>query len=238
MAEIGVLGRWQELRDGYQCLIERDERRIATSKDFIEYYRAGIANTKPVNDQIDHNMRVGSGLLTTRCRADVMFARPPSGNDQPPAGLTQIPLSCRLTLPIWQCSGAARIVHWGPFARMLRTFFRLVTCSPWALVGALSVGALIAVASAERAVADDILTTKTPASPFPGPAYNWNGFYAGGQLGYAWGSSNWTASSPGAPNVSGSFGLGQRAAKENPSRSRTWGRSCCLALQAYLAGRL
>jgi hypothetical protein len=77
---------------------------------------------------------------------------------------------------------------------MPRSFFRLVACSPWALVGALSVGALIAVASAERAAADDTLTTKTPASASPGSAYNWNGFYAGGQLGYAWGQSNWTAS--------------------------------------------
>ena len=92
---------------------------------------------------------------------------------------------------------------------MLRSFFRLVACSPCALVGALSVGALIAVASAERAAADDTPTTKTPASASPGSAYNWNGFYAGGQLGYAWGQSNWTASEPGAPNISGSFGLAQ-----------------------------
>jgi high affinity Mn2+ porin len=92
---------------------------------------------------------------------------------------------------------------------MLRRFFRLVACSPCALVGALSVGALIAVASAERAKADDNPRAKAPASASPGPAYNWNGFYAGGQLGYAWGRSNWTASSPEAPNISGSFGLGQ-----------------------------
>ena len=119
-------------------------------------------------------------------------------------------MSCRLTLPIRQCSGAAGISHWGPFARMLRSFFRLVACSPWALVVALSVGALIAVASAERAAADDTPTTNTPASASPGSAAdNWNGFYAGGQLGYAWGRSNWTASSPGAPDTSGSFGLGQ-----------------------------
>jgi high affinity Mn2+ porin len=44
------------------------------------------------------------------------------------------------------------------------------------------------------------------APPFP-PAYNWNGFYAGGHLGYAWGTSNWTSNSPGAPNVSGSLSL-------------------------------
>jgi high affinity Mn2+ porin len=92
---------------------------------------------------------------------------------------------------------------------MLRSCFRLVACSPCALLCALSAGALIAAASAERAAADDTLTTKTPASPYPGSAHNWNGFYAGGQLGYAWGRSNWTASEPGAPNISGSFGLGR-----------------------------
>ena len=59
------------------------------------------------------------------------------------------------------------------------------------------------------AAADDAIVTKAPAIPFAGPAYNWNGFYAGGHLGYAWGTSNFTASSPGAPSVSGSFGLAQ-----------------------------
>jgi high affinity Mn2+ porin len=34
--------------------------------------------------------------------------------------------------------------------------------------------------------------------------YDWTGFYAGGHLGYAWGSSNWTT-----PGVSGSFNLSQ-----------------------------
>ncbi|MGC1348554.1 MAG: carbohydrate porin [Xanthobacteraceae bacterium] len=59
------------------------------------------------------------------------------------------------------------------------------------------------------AAADDAIVTKAPAIPFTGPAYNWNGFYAGGQMGYAWGSSNFTASSPGAPSVSGSFSVAQ-----------------------------
>jgi len=92
---------------------------------------------------------------------------------------------------------------------MLRRFFRLDARSPFArrpraLIGALSFGALFAVTCAERALADD-----APARPSSGSAYDWNGLYAGGQLGYAWGSSNWTASSPGAPNTSGSFGLAQ-----------------------------
>jgi high affinity Mn2+ porin len=97
---------------------------------------------------------------------------------------------------------------------MKRGFFRFHARSPCArrpsaLIGALSVGALIAMVSAEHAAADDTRTTKALASPFGGSTYNWNGFYAGGQMGYAWGTSNWTASSPGAPNVSGSLSLAQ-----------------------------
>jgi high affinity Mn2+ porin len=65
-------------------------------------------------------------------------------------------------------------------------------------------------ALAGSAAADDIFVTKTPAIAFAGPAYNWNGFYAGGHMGYAWGSSNFTASSPGAPNVTGSFSVAQQ----------------------------
>ena len=50
------------------------------------------------------------------------------------------------------------------------------------------------------------------ASPAPAPSgYDWSGFYAGGHLGVAWGSSNWTASPTAAPTpgVSGTFGLFQ-----------------------------
>jgi high affinity Mn2+ porin len=66
--------------------------------------------------------------------------------------------------------------------------------------------AAIVVASAGSAVADDIMATKAPAIPYTGPSvYNWNGFYAGGHLGYAWGISNWTAG----PGLSGSFNLAQ-----------------------------
>src|ERR1700722_18135486 len=59
---------------------------------------------------------------------------------------------------------------------------------------------------AGRAAADDVIATKAPAIPYAGlSGYNWNGFYAGGRVGYAWGTSNWTSSTPGAPNVSGSL---------------------------------
>ncbi len=49
---------------------------------------------------------------------------------------------------------------------------------------------------AGSAAADDSVVTKAPAIPFTGPAYNWNGFYAGGHIGGAFGTSNW--STPGA----------------------------------------
>ena len=69
---------------------------------------------------------------------------------------------------------------------------------------------LAALTVASRVDAADLSSLPVPvvAPPFP-TAYNWNGFYAGGHLGYAWGSSNWTANSPGAPNVSGSLSLTQ-----------------------------
>jgi high affinity Mn2+ porin len=68
----------------------------------------------------------------------------------------------------------------------------------------------IVFASARSAVADGIVPTKAPPIPYSvSSAYDWSGFYAGGHLGYAWGTSNWTASSPGAANFSGSFNLAE-----------------------------
>jgi high affinity Mn2+ porin len=87
--------------------------------------------------------------------------------------------------------------------------------------------ATVVVAFAGSARADDAFVTKAPAIPFinpfinglSGPAYNWNGFYAGGHFGYAWGNSNFTASSPGAPDVSGSFSVAQQINSFNESGS-------------------
>jgi len=92
---------------------------------------------------------------------------------------------------------------------MPRNFSRLFARSlfvrqPCLLIGALHIGALIVIASAQGAAADDIMVTKAPPTRAPS-AYDWSGFYAGGHLGYAWGSSNWTAG----PSLSGSFDLAQ-----------------------------
>ena len=64
--------------------------------------------------------------------------------------------------------------------------------------------ATIVITSAGSAVADDFMVTKALAIPFAGPAYNWNGFYAGGHIGAAWGTSNWST-----PGASGSTSLYQ-----------------------------
>src|SRR5271169_2754775 len=58
----------------------------------------------------------------------------------------------------------------------------------WSVV----VMAAMVIAYTRIAAADDFMATKAPAISFTGPAYNWNGFYAGGHLGVAWGSSHWT----------------------------------------------
>jgi high affinity Mn2+ porin len=68
----------------------------------------------------------------------------------------------------------------------------------------------LTLAAAHGARADDVVATKAAAFSYVGRDYNWNGFYAGSQMGYTWGTSNWTASSPGAPNVSGALSLAQR----------------------------
>ncbi len=77
------------------------------------------------------------------------------------------------------------------------------------VVGAV-IGALLMAAQCAFA-ADDIVATRAPAIPNSLPSSAWTGFYAGGHLGYAWGSSNWTASTPAmpAPSTSGALNLFQ-----------------------------
>jgi high affinity Mn2+ porin len=64
----------------------------------------------------------------------------------------------------------------------LNRITRLLACASAAIV----------IAAACSAFADDTMLTKAPPIPFTGPAYNWNGFYAGLHIGGAWGTSNWS----------------------------------------------
>jgi high affinity Mn2+ porin len=66
--------------------------------------------------------------------------------------------------------------------------------------------AALAVTYGGSAKADGIFPLKAPPIPYAGSSdYNWNGFYAGGNLGLAWGRSNWTAG----PGLSGTSNLFQ-----------------------------
>jgi high affinity Mn2+ porin len=79
----------------------------------------------------------------------------------------------------------------GAGAKMLRSVSDTVhPRAPWLAAS------IIVIGSAGHAAADDIVVTKALAIPFAGPAYNWTGFYAGGHIGGAFGTSNW--STPGA----------------------------------------
>jgi high affinity Mn2+ porin len=63
-----------------------------------------------------------------------------------------------------------------------------------------------AMAYAESAKADGAFVTKAPPIPYASSSqYNWTGFYAGGNLGIAWGRQNWTAG----PGLSGTNNLFQ-----------------------------
>jgi high affinity Mn2+ porin len=68
-------------------------------------------------------------------------------------------------------------------------------------------GASVAILLTGGAAAAD-LAYKAPAAP-PSALYDWTGFYFGGHTGYAWGNSNWTASSGGAVIDKGFVSLAQ-----------------------------
>ena len=59
------------------------------------------------------------------------------------------------------------------------------------LIAGVSLMAFAAASRADAAEAAFTLPVKAPPAP---SAYDWSGFYAGGRVGYAWGTSNWTES--------------------------------------------
>jgi high affinity Mn2+ porin len=90
-------------------------------------------------------------------------------------------------------------------ARILSTKFAETKIAKTAISAALAATAF-AVTYAESAKADGIFQTKAAPIPYVNSSdYNWNGFYAGGNLGIAWGQSNWTSG----PGLSGTSNLFQ-----------------------------
>ena len=86
--------------------------------------------------------------------------------------------------------------------KIVRAKFGQTTISAALTASALA----LAITYAESAKADGAMLTKAPPIPYVGSSnYNWNGFYAGGNLGLAWGRSNWTAG----PGLSGTNNLFQ-----------------------------
>jgi len=77
--------------------------------------------------------------------------------------------------------------------------------------------AALAIAASAGEVFADPLNMAPPIPFLSGPAYNWTGFYAGGNMGVGWGKSNWTA--PGTPSASGSTNLFQTIDTFNESGS-------------------
>ncbi|MGC1778594.1 MAG: carbohydrate porin [Xanthobacteraceae bacterium] len=70
------------------------------------------------------------------------------------------------------------------------------------------VGLIAFAGSAQAADLSGVLPTKAPPPATPA-AYDWTGYYVGGHLGDAAGSSQWTATQPGAPGISGVLDLYQ-----------------------------
>ena len=70
--------------------------------------------------------------------------------------------------------------------------------------GAICATGIIAFAGGAAADGIGIVPFKVPS--LSGPGYNWSGFYLGGNMGVAWGNSNWTA----APGITGSNGFFQQ----------------------------
>lgn len=66
--------------------------------------------------------------------------------------------------------------------------------------------ALMSVAVSESARPADLPVLAPAKAPIASPAYDWSGFYVGGHVGYATGTSEWSSTQPGgAPNLNGSL---------------------------------
>jgi high affinity Mn2+ porin len=74
-------------------------------------------------------------------------------------------------------------------------------------IGLAGIGLIVLAGVAQAADLSGALPTKAPPPAVPAAGYDWTGFYLGGHVGYAAGSSNWSAAQTGAgaPGLSGSL---------------------------------
>ncbi len=112
----------------------------------------------------------------------------------------------------------------------------LQTPAPFRLALAVAAGVISCV---ESAVAADIAPAEPAAVSTPEASrYEWAGFYVGGHIGYAWGTSNWTARSTTDPasSVSGSLNFSQGFDSFNEAGS--WLEGLQLGYNVMLANRV
>ena len=94
-------------------------------------------------------------------------------------------------------------------------------------------GASVAILLTGSGAAAADLAYKAPAAP---AVYDWTGFYFGGHTGYAWGNSNWTASSGGAVIDKGSLSLAQ--GYDGSSQGGSWFNGLQIGYNRMLANRV
>jgi high affinity Mn2+ porin len=96
-------------------------------------------------------------------------------------------------------------------------------------------GASVAILLTGGGAAAADLAYKAPAK-LPSAAYDWTGFYFGVHEGYAWGNSNWTASSGGAVIDRGSLSLAQ--GYDGSNQGGSWFNGLQIGYNRMLANRV
>ena len=142
--------------------------------------------------------------VTTREPGDLPERRHPSGVRGARSGRTSAAVTKRL---VTRMEAATTMLAHIPSTEIAKTKIVKAKFGQTTISAALTASALaLAITYAESAKADGAMLTKAPPIPYVGSSdYNWNGFYAGGNLGLAWGRSNWTAG----PGLSGTNNLFQ-----------------------------
>ena len=142
--------------------------------------------------------------VTTREPGDLPERRHPSGVRGARTGRTSAAVTKRL---VTRMEAATTMLAHIPSTEIAKAKIVKAKFGQTTISAALTASALaLAITYAESAKADGAMLTKAPPIPYVGSSnYNWNGFYGGGNLGLAWGRSNWTAG----PGLSGTNNLFQ-----------------------------